>query len=172
MRFCQVIWQIFTQGRAKKKIRQKLPPVGIETRTSSPEANALPTELSQHSITSLNLHGLYKVMLYWFLEMNKSNMWSGSRNKQSSLQKSPAQQISCLAHYFKPHLSKCDKIYIIKKQTLNFQQHLIPRIPNLKQLNIIVIAIVLETISLKCCCTEINLSRKRIVYCWLHDKNA
>ena len=32
-RFCQIIWQIFTQGRAKK-IRQKLPPVGIETRTS------------------------------------------------------------------------------------------------------------------------------------------
>ena len=30
------------------------------------QANALPTELSQHSIASLNLHGLYKVMLYWF----------------------------------------------------------------------------------------------------------
>ena len=31
--FCQIIWQIFTQRRAKKN-RQKLPPVGIETRTT------------------------------------------------------------------------------------------------------------------------------------------
>ena len=28
------------------------------------QANALQTELSQHSVASLNLHGLYKVMLY------------------------------------------------------------------------------------------------------------
>ena len=28
------------------------------------QANALPTELSQHSVASLNLRGLYKVMLY------------------------------------------------------------------------------------------------------------
>ena len=33
-RFCQIIWQIFTQGRAKKN-HQKLPPVGFETSTSS-----------------------------------------------------------------------------------------------------------------------------------------
>ena len=28
------------------------------------QASALPTELSQHSVASLNLHCLYKVMLY------------------------------------------------------------------------------------------------------------
>ena len=37
------------------------------------QASALPTELSQHSVASLNLHCLYKVMLYW----------SCSRNEQS-----------------------------------------------------------------------------------------
>ena len=38
--FCQVIWQIFTQGRAKK-IPKKLPPVGIETRTSRSSGQCL-----------------------------------------------------------------------------------------------------------------------------------
>ena len=57
------------------------------------QANALPTELSQHSVASLNLHGFYKVMLNWFKKWTKSNMWSGAWNKQSPLQKSPAQQI-------------------------------------------------------------------------------
>ena len=57
------------------------------------QANALPTELSERSVASLNLHCLYKVMLYWFQKWTKSNMWSGAWNKQSSLQKSPAQQI-------------------------------------------------------------------------------
>ena len=37
------------------------------------QVSALPTELSQHSVASLNLHCLYKVMLYW----------SCSRNEQS-----------------------------------------------------------------------------------------
>ena len=37
------------------------------------QASALPTELSQHSVASLNLHCLYTVMLYW----------SCSRNEQS-----------------------------------------------------------------------------------------
>ena len=64
-RFCQIIWQIFTQGRAKK-ICQKLPHWGLKPGPPDHEANALPTELSLHSVTSLNLHGLYKVMLYWF----------------------------------------------------------------------------------------------------------
>ena len=59
------------------------------------QASALPTELSQHSVASLNLHCLYKVMLYWSCskKWTKSNMWSGAWNKQSSLQKSPDQQI-------------------------------------------------------------------------------
>ena len=63
MRFCQIIWQIFTYRRAKK-IHQKLPPVGIEPLNH--HANAPPIELIQHSVGSLNLHGIYKVMLYWF----------------------------------------------------------------------------------------------------------
>ena len=37
------------------------------------QTSALPTELSQHSVASLNLHCLYKVTLYW----------SCSRNEQS-----------------------------------------------------------------------------------------
>ena len=45
--FCQIIWQIFTQGRANK-FRQKFPPMGIETRTSDHQANALPTELGRN----------------------------------------------------------------------------------------------------------------------------
>ena len=39
-RFCQIIWQIFTQGRAKK-IHQKLPPVGFETRSSGSSGQCL-----------------------------------------------------------------------------------------------------------------------------------
>ena len=50
-----------------------MPPVGLETMTSGSQASALPTELCQHSVASLNLHCLYKVMLYW----------SCSRNEQS-----------------------------------------------------------------------------------------
>ena len=61
-RFCQIIWQIFTHGRAKK-IHQKW---GLKPGSPDLQANALPTELSQHSVASMNLHGLYKVMLYWF----------------------------------------------------------------------------------------------------------
>ena len=51
----------------QKKIRQKLPPMGQWVLKRGPpdlQANALPTELSQHSVASLNLQGLYKIMLY------------------------------------------------------------------------------------------------------------
>ena len=62
-RFCQIIWQIYTQGRAKKFVKN-CPQWGLKQGPPDLQANALPTELSQHSVASLNLHGLYKVMLY------------------------------------------------------------------------------------------------------------
>ena len=37
------------------------------------QASALPTELSQHSVASLNLHCLYKVMLYWSCSGNEQS---------------------------------------------------------------------------------------------------
>ena len=48
-RFCQIIWQIFTQGKAKK-IHQKLPPVGIETRTSISSGQCLTNWTRQESV--------------------------------------------------------------------------------------------------------------------------
>ena len=63
-RFCQIIWQIFTQGKAKKKFLKNCPQWGWKPGPPDLQANALPTELSQHSVASLNLDDLYKVMLY------------------------------------------------------------------------------------------------------------
>ena len=62
-----------------------------------PEANALPTELSQHSVTSLNLHGFCKVMLYWFLEMNKVKhvKWCMEQTKLTSEISCPADLLHC-----------------------------------------------------------------------------
>ena len=48
-RFCQIIWQIFTQARAKKN-RQKLLPVGIETRTSRSSGQCLTNWARQESV--------------------------------------------------------------------------------------------------------------------------
>ena len=48
-RFCQIIWQIYTQGRAKK-YRQKLPSVGIETRTSGSSGQCLTNWARQESV--------------------------------------------------------------------------------------------------------------------------
>ena len=74
--FGRTIYQFFTIGvsvrlsertlhrEEKNKIHQKLPQWGLKPGPLDHEANALPTELSQHSLSSLNLHGLYKVMLY------------------------------------------------------------------------------------------------------------
>ena len=50
----------------QKKSLQKLPQWGLKPEPPDHKANALPTELSQHSVASLNLHDLYKVTLYWF----------------------------------------------------------------------------------------------------------
>ena len=89
-RSCQIIWQIFTQERAKK-IHQKLPPVGFETRTSRSSGNALPAELSQHSVASLNLQALL------ILEMNKVQhvKWCMKQTKLTSEISCPTD--SCLA---------------------------------------------------------------------------
>ena len=65
-RYCQIVWQIFTQGRAKKKFVKNCPQWDLKPGPLDLQANALPTELSQHSVARLNLHGLNKVMLYWF----------------------------------------------------------------------------------------------------------
>ena len=51
-------------GKSKKKFVKKCPQLGLNPVPLNHHANALPTELSQHSVASLNLHGLYKVMLY------------------------------------------------------------------------------------------------------------
>ena len=48
----------------QKKIHQNCPEWGLKPGPPDLQANALPTELSQHSVISLNLDGLYKVMLY------------------------------------------------------------------------------------------------------------
>ena len=53
--------------REEQKKSSKVAPSGVASWKQGPpdlQANALPTEPSQHSVASLNLHGLYKVMLY------------------------------------------------------------------------------------------------------------
>ena len=77
-RFCQIIWQISTQGRAKFFL-SKMVSSGVGTQDLQ--------------IFTLHSNTLYKVMLYWFQKWTKSNMWSGARNKKTLLQKFPAQQI-------------------------------------------------------------------------------
>ena len=47
-----------------KFVKKNCPQWGLKPGPLDLQANALPTELSQHSVASLNLHGLYKVMLY------------------------------------------------------------------------------------------------------------
>ena len=63
--FCQIISQILAQGRAKKFVKN-CPQWSLKPGPADLQANAVPTEISQHSVPSLNLHSLYKVMLYWF----------------------------------------------------------------------------------------------------------
>ena len=48
----------------QKKFGKNCPQWGLKPGPPDHETNALPTELSQHSVASLNLHGLYKVKLY------------------------------------------------------------------------------------------------------------
>ena len=48
-RFCQIIWQIFIQGR-EKEFRQKLPSAGIETRTSRSSGQCLTNWARQESV--------------------------------------------------------------------------------------------------------------------------
>ena len=45
--FCQIIWQIFTQGRAKKFIKN-CPQWGLKPGPPNLQANALPTELGRN----------------------------------------------------------------------------------------------------------------------------
>ena len=65
----------------QKKLVKNCAQSGLNPGPLNHYANALPTEPSQHSVTSLNLHGLYKVMLYWFQKWIKFKMWSGAWNK-------------------------------------------------------------------------------------------
>ena len=50
----------------KNKINfvKNCPQCGLNSQPVDHYSNALTTELSQHSVVSLNLHGIYKVMLY------------------------------------------------------------------------------------------------------------
>ena len=48
----------------QKKFVKNCAQWGLKPGPPDHEANALPTELNQHSVASLNLHDLYKVMLY------------------------------------------------------------------------------------------------------------
>ena len=48
----------------QKKFVKNCPQLGLNPWPLDHHANALPTELSQHSVASLKLHGLHKVMLY------------------------------------------------------------------------------------------------------------
>ena len=48
-RFCQIIWQIFTQGRAKKFIKN-CPQLEIETRTSGSSGQCLANWVRQESV--------------------------------------------------------------------------------------------------------------------------
>ena len=51
-------------GEEQNKIVKDCPQWGLKPGPLDLQANALPTELSQHSVATLNLHDLYKVMLY------------------------------------------------------------------------------------------------------------
>ena len=93
-RFCQIIRQIFTKEE-QKKIRQKFPQWGWNPGPPDHETNAWPTELSQHSVASLNLHGLFKSCSIDSRNEVQHVKWC--MKQTSSLQKSPAQWISCLA---------------------------------------------------------------------------
>ena len=48
----------------QNKFVKKCPQWSLKPGPPDLQANALPTELSQHSVANLNLHGLYKVMFY------------------------------------------------------------------------------------------------------------
>ena len=50
--------------KGQKKFVKNCPQWGLKPGPLDLHANALPIELSQHSVANLNLHGLYKVMLY------------------------------------------------------------------------------------------------------------
>ena len=63
----------FNVTQNKINFVKKCPQWGWKPGPLDLQASALPTELCQHSVASLNLHCLYKVMLYW----------SCSRNEQS-----------------------------------------------------------------------------------------
>ena len=48
----------------QKKLVKNCPQWHLKPGPPDLQANASPTELCQHSVASLNFHGLYKVMLY------------------------------------------------------------------------------------------------------------
>ena len=51
-------------GKSRKEFVKNCPQWGLKPGPLDLQANALPTELSQHSVDNLNLHDLCKVMLY------------------------------------------------------------------------------------------------------------
>ena len=84
-RFCQIIWQIFTQEEQKKS--SKIAPSGLETRTSGSSGNALPTELGSNllgrrflkwalfvSCTTSHV-GLCRINRAWLYEGHEDSDW-------------------------------------------------------------------------------------------------
>ena len=75
-RFCHIIWQIFTHGRAKKNC-QKLPPLGIETRTSGSSGqcstNWARKEIYGQEISEVSLVCFMHHFTCWTLFISKIN---------------------------------------------------------------------------------------------------
>ena len=76
----------------EREQNKKLPQSGLKPQPADLHSNALPTELSQHSVASLNLHGLYKVHALLIPEIIKVHMVKWYM-KQTKLTSKSAQQI-------------------------------------------------------------------------------
>ena len=63
----------FNVTQNKINFVKNCPQWGWKPGTPDLQASALPTELCQHSVASLNLHCLYKVMLYWSCFRNEQS---------------------------------------------------------------------------------------------------
>ena len=89
-RFCQIIWQIFTQGKAKKN-SSKIAPVGIETRTSGSSGQCLTNWARQESIGQEISEVSFVCFMHhftcWTLFISRNNRaWIYKGHKDSGLQ--------------------------------------------------------------------------------------
>ena len=84
-------WQNSASTDGKKQ-NKNCPQSLLNPQPPDLHSNALPTQLSQHSVASLNLHGLCKVVLY-----NKNSCLA---QKIANDRKTRLSLVSCLAHRF------------------------------------------------------------------------